>query len=234
MKWLVQCLHLSLYIFTRPINLLFLIHNWSFTSRKHQLCLKCYSCFWLSFKLYKTDHLFKLEEFLVFLLLFLWPDSPDHFWLASRLQNLWGLSARKPGGVPGCERGERLSDCSLWTHDLQVRETPHSFYFKELPSRILSFSACSFEFPSVETRPTWRSSPSLCSECVRASFPTPTTTSRPGTHTSALWASRPWVSLIWAGSFTSRHQRTLAVFSSYTNTLKSLKFYLQELKQTSE
>ncbi|KAF3854660.1 hypothetical protein F7725_022715 [Dissostichus mawsoni] len=28
--------------------------------------------------------------------------------------------------------------------------------------------------------------------CVLASFPTPTTTSLPGTHTSALWASRPW------------------------------------------
>lgn len=53
---------------------------------------------------------------------------------------------------------------------------------------------------SVESQHTWRSSPSPCSGCVLASFPTPTTTSHPGTHTSALWASRPWVRPSWAGS----------------------------------
>lgn len=57
---------------------------------------------------------------------------------------------------------------------------------------------------SVEKQHTWRLSPSHCSGCVRASFLTPTTTSHPGTHTSALWASRPWVRICWAGSFSEQ------------------------------
>lgn len=74
---------------------------------------------------------------------------------------------------------------------------------------------------SAETQLTWRSSPSHCSGCVLASFPTPTTTSHPGTHTNVLWASRPWVRhCCWAGSFSQKEGHwTVKISNPLSNIL---------------
>ena len=164
-------------------------------------------------------------------------------------QNLWGLPSREFGGVSGRERGERLSDSSLWAHDHQVsilttkvvmneslmgllgwsdaslglvafsifllkgRMTAGQWYLMCRCWNILQVSVvddwedvwglCSHRAVRVfscryvyaERQHTWRSSPSRCLEYVLVSSPTPTITSPLGTHTSVLWASRPWVSL---------------------------------------
>uniref|UniRef100_A0A3Q2P5P5 DNA-directed RNA polymerase subunit beta n=1 Tax=Fundulus heteroclitus TaxID=8078 RepID=A0A3Q2P5P5_FUNHE len=89
------------------------------------------------------------------------------------------------------------NDCQIALYEHMISKyAKHDTNGQKQPSWVMLVTAC---FIPSEKRRTWRSSPSRCWECVRASFPTPTTTSHPGTRTSALWASRPWVrSLCWA------------------------------------
>lgn len=97
------------------------------------------------------------------------------------------------------------NDCqiALYEHMISKWVARFSWHIKngKTSSWFVSFHFFSF---SVETQHTWRLSPSRCSGCVPVSFLTPITTSHPGTHTSALWASRPWVRLSWAGSFSQQ------------------------------